>query len=169
MQIQRLAWEAVVQGSYLTVEDLAYKVLNCGVRTIEADLARLREEGIEVPLRGQQMDIGRGISHKAKAAELFIQRCSYTQIQQRIRHSFAAIKRYISDFVAVVVMTAGGHSLVEISFLRQISPALVEEYQRLYDQYNAKEHRQRLAEIIAQFGKGGSRATAEAEKGGSTW
>ena len=169
IQIQRVAWEAVVQGTYLTVEDLAYKVLNCGVRTIEADLARLREEGFEVPLRGQQMDIGRGISHKAKAVELFIQRCSYTQIQQRIRHSFSAIKRYISDFVAVVVMTAAGHSLLEISFLRQISPPLVEEYQRLFDQYNAKEHRQRLAEIIAQFGKGGSRAAPEAEKGGSTW
>ena len=164
VQIRRMAWEAVAQETYLTVEDLAYKILNCGVRTIEADLARLRQEGIEVPLRGQQLDIGRGISHKVKTVQLFIQRYTYSQIQQRIRHSFSAIKRYISDFVAVVVMTVAGRSLFEISFLRQISPPLVKEYQRLYDQYNTEEHRPRLAEIIAQFRDG----APEPEKRGTT-
>jgi hypothetical protein len=165
MQLQRMAWEAVAQDTYLTVEDLAHRILNCGVRTIEADLAHLRRQGIEVPLRGQQLDMGRGISHKAKAVELYIQRYAYSQIQRRIRHSSAAIKRYISDFVAVVVMTAAGRPLFEISFLRQISPALVREYQGLYDRYNCNEHRSRLAEIIAQFRDGASAPAAEAEKG----
>jgi hypothetical protein len=31
----------------------------------------------------------------------------------------------------------------------QISPALVREYQRLYERYNVPEHQERLAEIIA--------------------
>lgn len=151
-----MAWEAVAQETYLTVENLAYKILNCGVRTIEADLARLRQEGIEVPLRGQQLDIGRGISHKVEAVRLYIQRYTYSQIQQRIQHSFAAIKRYIPNFVAVAVMTVAGQPLFEIGFLRQISPALVKEYQRLYDQYNTDEYRPRLAEIISQFRDGAS-------------
>lgn len=48
-QIERMAWEAVAQETYLTVEDLAYRILNCGTRTIEEDLAELRRQGKEIP------------------------------------------------------------------------------------------------------------------------
>jgi hypothetical protein len=165
VQIQRVAWEAVAQETYLTVEDLAYRILNCGIRTIAQDLAWFREQGIEIPLRGQQLDIGRGVSHKVQAVELFIQRQTYTQIRRRINHSYQAIQRYIADFVAVVVMTAQDRPVFEISFLRQISPLLVREYQALYDRYNVPPHRERLAEIVARFSPS---VSAEEEKGGQS-
>lgn len=163
-QIERMAWEAVAQETYLTVEDLAYRILNCGPRTIEADLAALRRQGQEIPLRGQQLDMGRGVSHRVLIVRKFIERKTYTQIHRQNHHSYRAIQRYIEDFVAVAVMTTAGLSIFEISFLRRISPTLVREYQTLYDEYNTDEYRERLAEIIAQFRSGIQ--FPEAEKGG---
>ncbi len=162
-QLTRIAWEAVAQDTYLTLEDLAYRILNCGVRTLEEDLAYLRTHGQTVPLRGQQLDIGRGESHKVLAVRLFLERQSYTQIQRRINHTPRAIQRYLSDFVAVTSLLARGQSTFEISFLRQISPGLVREYQSLYTEYNTPAHRARLAEIIAQFRP----TAADGEKKGS--
>ncbi|HSH78721.1 MAG TPA: DUF1670 domain-containing protein [Herpetosiphonaceae bacterium] len=165
-QLMRMAWEAVAQETYLTVEDLAYRILNCGTRTIEDDLAALRRQGQEVPLRGQQVDIGRGLSHKGQAVRLFLERKTYAEIQRRIHHSHAAIQRYLEDFVAVARMTTAGQTIFEISFLRQISPALVRQYQTLYDTYNTDAERVRLAEVVALFHP--PVHVAEGEKGGPT-
>jgi hypothetical protein len=151
VQLTRMAWEAVAQETYLTIEDVAYRILNCGVRTLEEDVAYLRSEGKELPLRGQQLDIGRGETHKIVAVRLFLERYTYTQIQRRINHSPQAIQRYITDFVAVASMTVARQTVFEISFLRQISPGLVREYQALYTEYNTEAHRERLAEVIALF------------------
>lgn len=151
-QLERISWEAVAQDSLLTVEDLAYRILNCGVRTIEEDLAYFQAQERPLPLRGQQMDIGRTVSHKVIAVRLFLERQTYAQIERHIHHSVVAIQRYISDFVAVSRMTLAGQSLFEISFVRQLSPALVREYQALYAQYNTAEHRERLAEVLGQLG-----------------
>jgi hypothetical protein len=164
-QIERMAWEAVAQGTYLTVEDLAYRTLNCGTRTIEDDLAELRRQGTEVPLRGQQLDIGRGVSHKVSIVHKLIRRKTYTDIQREAHHSHRAIQRYLEDFVAVAVMTTAGLSVFEISFLRRISPTLVHEYQALYDKYNTDAYRERLAELIAQYRS--AVPLSEAEKGGA--
>jgi hypothetical protein len=165
VQVERMAWEAVAQETYLTVEDLAYRILNCGPRTIEEDLAYFRRQDKEIPLRGQQLDMGRGVTHKVQAVRLFMERKTFTQIQRRINHSYRAIQRYIEDFVAVAVMTTAGQTAFEISFLRRISPALVREYQALYDTYNTDAYRERLAEAIAQFRPGGQ--ASEIEKGGA--
>jgi len=59
-QLLRMATEALEQGALLTAEDFAYRIFNCGKRTISRDLAALREAGEVVPLRSQQKDVGRG-------------------------------------------------------------------------------------------------------------
>ena len=41
-RIQRMAHEAFQQGGLLTVEDLAYRLLNCGPRTLSRDLSALK-------------------------------------------------------------------------------------------------------------------------------
>ena len=163
-QLTRIAWEAVAQETFLTIEDVAYRILNCGVRTLEEDLAYLRTHDKVIPLRGQQLDIGRGETHKVLAVRLFLERRTYTQIHRRINHSPRAIQRYITDFVAVASMTAAEQTVFEISFLRQISPGLVREYQALYTEYNTDAHRERLAEVIAQF-RAPVQLTATGKKG----
>lgn len=71
-RILRLCTEAREQGALLSYEDLAFKLLNCGTRTIVRDVAVLRAEGIVVPSRGQQQDIGPGQTHRVQAVEWFL-------------------------------------------------------------------------------------------------
>ncbi len=148
-QIERMAHEALDQGALLTAEDFAFRIFNCGLRTISRDLKALKERDVVVPLRSQQKDVGRALTHRVQAVELYLKRHTFTQIRRRIYHSLPAIANYVITFALVVVHTRNGHPVDEIAFLMQISPALVREYQRLYERYDVPEHRERIDEIIA--------------------
>lgn len=150
-RLLRIATEAKEQGVLLTAEDFAYQIFNCGMRTITRDLVYLRSQGITVPLRSQQKDIGPALTHRVQAVQRYIQRKSYTQIAREIAHSVAAVKNYINNFVRVMVLTQQKHSATEIAFVLQISKALVKDYQALYEKYQTAEYQDRLDEIIAQF------------------
>jgi len=151
VQLKRITEEAKNQGVLLTAEDLSYKIFNCGYRTICRDLKYFRSKGITIPVRSQQKDIGRAITHRVKAVELYIQRKLLTQIAQEMSHSLNAIKNYINKFARVVSLTREGHSVSEIAFIVQISPNLVRKYQGLYEKFNTPEYSERIEEIIAQF------------------
>ncbi len=109
-QLVRIAWEAVAQETFLTIEDVAYRILNCGVRTLEEDVAYFRTHGREIPLRGQQLDIGRGETHKILAVRLFLGRRTYTQIQRRINHSPRAIHVIFRVILGHLFSPIEGHS-----------------------------------------------------------
>lgn len=147
-QIERMAHEALDQGALLTAEDLAFRIFNCGLRTISRDLKALADQGLVVPLRSQQKDAGRALTHRMQIVELYLKRYTFTQIRQRLRHSLLSIANYVVSFALVVAHTRAGHSVDEIAFLMQISPALVGQYQSLYQRYNLPEYQQRLDEII---------------------
>jgi hypothetical protein len=148
-QMVRMAQEALDQGALLTAEDFAFRVFNCGLRTISRDLKALVEEGIVVPLRSQQKDAGRAMTHRVQAVELYLKRCTFTQIRQRIHHALSSIANYVVTFAVVVAHTRDGHSVDEIAFLMQISPTLVRAYQELYERYDIPEYRPRIDELIA--------------------
>ena len=124
-QIVRMAQEALDQGALLTAEDFAFRIFNCGLRTISRDLQALAEEDITVPLRSQQRDIGRAITHRVQAVELYLKRYTFTQISQRIRHSLSSSANYVVTFILVVAHTRDSHSVDNIAFLMQISPSLM--------------------------------------------
>lgn len=153
-QLVRMAEEAMSQEALLTAEDFAYRIFNCGMRTISRDLKALREEGVSVPLRSQQKDMGRALSHRVEAVELYLERKTYSQIRQRIHHSYESIKNYITTFAAVAAMTRQGMTVREIAFLPQISPALVGDYQGLLTRYDTPEYRDRIEEIVARVARG---------------
>jgi hypothetical protein len=173
-QMVRMAHEALDQGALLTAEDFAFRIFNCGLRTISRDLRALAAQGIVVPLRSQQKDVGRALSHRVQAVELYLKRHTFTQIRQRIYHSLPAIANYVVTFTVVVAHTRDGHSVDEIAFLMQISPALVRQYQALYERYNTPEYQERIQEIIATVKGRGFRPSqlennaepSRAEKGG---
>ncbi len=148
-QIQRMAQEALDQGALLTVEDFAFRIFNCGLRTISRDLQALSKQGTIVPLRSQQKDAGRALTHRVQAVELYLKRYTFTQIQKRIYHSLQSIANYVTSFTIVVAHTRDGHTVDEIAFLMQVSPSLVGAYQELYKQYNTPEYEERLNEIVA--------------------
>jgi hypothetical protein len=173
-QLVRMAHEALDQGALLTAEDFAFRIFNCGLRTISRDLKALAAQGIVVPLRSQQKDVGRALSHRVQAVDLYLKRYTFTQIRQRIHHSLPAIANYVVTFTVVMAHTRDGHSVDEIAFLMQISPALVRQYQVLYEKYNTPQYQERFNEIIATVKARGFRPSqlecdaepSKAEKGG---
>jgi hypothetical protein len=150
-KVQRMAAEALAQGTYLTVEDLANTIFNCGERTLEQDLCRLRAKGIQVPLRGQQADIGRSVSHKVQTIQLALQRKRPTEIAHRLHHSLEAIERYLADFAAIAPLLSEGWPVETISFVRRVSLGLVREYAVLYRDVETSAQRQALAALIRQW------------------
>ena len=148
-QIERLANEALDQGALLTGEDLAFRIFNCGLRTISRDLKTLAENGVVVPLRSQQKDAGRALTHRVQVVEMYLKRHTFTQIRQRMRHSLLSIANYVITFALVVAHTRDGHTVNEIAFLMQISVGLVGQYQELYERYNIPEYQERIEEMIA--------------------
>lgn len=149
-RLARITHEAWDQGVTLTQEDIAFRHLNCGVRTVRRDLKALATRGVIVPTRGQQKDIGPGVSHKVEAVRLYIERRTYTEIERTMKHSLTAIKRYILTFSRVAYLTERGYSTKEIAFLVQTSERLTIEYQALYQQYRDNQaYKDRLDEILA--------------------
>ena len=120
-----MANEALDQGALLTGEDLAFRIFNCGLRTISRDLKALVQKGVVVPLRSQQKDAGRALTHRVQVVEMYLKRHTFTQIRQRMRHSLL----YVITFALVVAHTRDGHTIDEIAFLMQISAGLVRQYQ----------------------------------------
>lgn len=153
----RIAREALAQDACLTVEDVANRILNCGERTLERDLDMLRKRGEVVPLRGQQVDIGRTISHKVQAVRLALQRQRPHDIARRLHHDIRAVERYLADFAAITTLLADGWAVETISFVRRVSLALVCEYQQLYQEANQPTQREALADLIRQWGPQGEK------------
>jgi len=150
-KLLRIATEAWEQGILLSQEDLAYNILHCSQRTIARDIKHFREKNIVVPTRGQQLDIGPGLSHKVMAVERLIQGQSEVEIARRIFHSLSAIERYTVTFVRVALLTQKGFGIEDIAFVVQISTRLVEQYQNLYKTYRTVlKHNQRFQILFEQ-------------------
>jgi hypothetical protein len=130
-KIQRLTREAQEQGALLTQEDLV-RLLCSSRSTIKRDVARLRGEGIDVPTRGQVKDIGKGLSHKGRIVEDWLTGYTFSEIQQRRRHSLHAIERYCTDFQRVVRLHVRGLRVSEIRLGTGMSERLIGEYLALY-------------------------------------
>ena len=95
-RILRLCCEAREQSGLLSYEDLAYRLLNCGVRTIVRDVERLRREDLVVPTRGQQQDIGPGQTHRVQAVRLFLEGHEPMEVARRLYHALSSIENYLT-------------------------------------------------------------------------
>ena len=153
----RIAAEALAQDAYLTVEDVANQILNCGERTLEHDLQVLRQAGQVIPLRGQQADIGRTLSHKLQVVQLALRRLPPSEIARRVQHDLHSVERYLSDFAAIAALLAEDWPLETISFVRRVSLALVREYQTLYQQACQSDGRAALADLLRAWGSAGEK------------
>jgi len=150
-RILRVTAEAREQGGLLSYEDLAFRLFNCGVRTIVRDVQAIRRRELDVPTRGQQQDIGPGQTHRVQAVRLYIQGLEPNEIARRLYHTLASIENYITTFARVVILVGRSYSDDEIAFVIRRSSPLVAAYRRLYDEYQAKPSAQRrLKEILAR-------------------
>ena len=150
-RILRLTAEARDQGGLLSYEDLAFRLFNCGVRTIVRDVQALRKRGIEVPSRGQQRDIGPGQTHRVQAVRLYLQGLETNEIARRLYHALSSIENYITTFARIVILINRGYADDEIAFVIRRSGPLVAAYRKLHDEFRDKPAAQRrLQEILAR-------------------
>jgi len=167
-RLLRITTQALEQNVVFTREDIAYRILNCGVCTVTRDVKYFQKLGIHVPLRGWQKDIGPVLTHKVQIVEWFIKRMQPSQITKRTYHSLEAVERYILHFAKVSYLSfhyRRSISLPEIAFLIGISERLVCEYRNLYQKYNNRYYQERLREIVSLTQE--SSLSLKDKKGGS--
>lgn len=132
-QIQRMSDEARLQGALLTQEDLA-EILDTDVRTIRRDMQELREQGLLVPTRGQQKDIGPGVTHRVRTLQLFLEGKERTEIAQQLKHSLTAIERYIDTFCRVVYCQRKFRNNLQTALVVGISVSAANTYLEVHTQ-----------------------------------
>lgn len=152
-RICRICSEAYNQDGLLTVEDIAYRVFNVGERTIVRDLALIRKEGENPPLRSTVKDIGRTVSHKAVLIKNWLKGDELSDLNRKYNHSFSAIESYINTFKRVVFLNHEGYTVERIAYIQKISDTLVATYLDLWEQYKDKAMPHRIKEITDIIGE----------------
>src|SRR5262245_61209535 len=142
-RLLRMTAEARDQGGLLSYEDLAYRLLNCGLRTIVRDVQILRQRDIEVPARGQQQDIGPGQTHRVQAVRLYLQGLEANEIARRLYHTLSAIENYVTTFARVAILVDRGYVDDEVAFVIRRSSVLVAAYRQLYRTFQSQRAAQR--------------------------
>ncbi len=150
MKLLRIATEAHEQGIDLTQEDLAYRVLNCGLKTIKRDIAYFRKQGLFLPTRGQQKDIGPVLTHQVEAVRMAIEGKSSWEIAKRILHPPRAIDRYLSTFARAVALADSETDLRTAAASLGLSERLFQDFVSLRGRYAGTEHAARMGEILAK-------------------
>jgi hypothetical protein len=151
-RILRLCTEAREQNGLLSYEDLAFRLLNCGLRTIVRDVEALRKRDLIVPTRGQQQDIGPGQTHRVQAVRLFLEGLEPAEIARRLYHSLASIENYVTTFARVTLLAQHGYADDEIAFIIRRSSTLIAAYRQLHRKFARKPtSRARLKEILSRI------------------
>lgn len=146
-QILRMSCQAKDQQALLTQEDLA-EILGSDVRTIRRDIHELNQQQICVPTRGQQKDIGPGVTHRVKAVLLFLQDKEPLEIARSIKHSLTAVERYIDTFCRVVYCQRKFRNTFKTAMVVGVSTATVNTYLDLHGEAcEDPAYRERISEI----------------------
>jgi len=146
-KIMRVTEEAREQGGLLTQEDLA-ALLDSDVRTIRRDIRQLREDGVVVATRGQQKDIGPGVSHRGLAIRHWLEGKEPVEVAQAINHSIGAVESYLEKFKRVAYLRARSFDDFQIALTVGMSVAAVRTFVEIYhESKNRSFFRSRLAEI----------------------
>ena len=146
-KLMRLTEEAREQGGLLTQEDLA-QLLDSDVRTIRRDVVALRGQGIVVATRGQQKDIGPGVSHRGLAIRHWLEGKEPVEVARAINHSIAAVENYLEKFKRVAYLRGKHFDDYQIALTIGISVAAVKTFVAIYHEFEHKSFfASRLAEI----------------------
>ncbi len=147
-RITRICAEAYHQGGVLTVEDLAYKILNVGERTLVRDLKEIRDAGMNPPLRSTMKDMGRTISHKGLIVQKWLKGDELSDLQRKYNHSLSAIENYINIFKRIIFLSHEGKKDEQIAYILKVSEPLVATYLSIWQKYGKTALKHRKKEIL---------------------
>jgi biotin operon repressor len=147
LRVQRLVYEALLQGGVLSQEDLA-TLLGISRKSVQRIFADFREQGQSLPSRGEIEDIGRGVSHKIPVIRRYVQDMSLSRISLELhRHGIASMLRYLRHFALVMVLEDQGLTPAQMRSVVGISSGLIEQYRALYAELNAPSYARTLARL----------------------
>lgn len=149
-RLVRIVEEARAQGGLLTQEDLS-EILMCDPRTIRRDIQQIKRRGFALPTRGQQQDIGPGVSHRTLAVEKWLAGQEPVEIARLIRHSVASVEGYLEKFKRVAWLSGEkDFNAFEIALTVGMSVVSVHTYLELCAQYrDTPQLAQRMQDIQA--------------------
>ncbi len=113
-RLVRVCHEALQQGGLLTLEDLAYRLFNCGQRTL---------------------------SHRRLIVEQWLEGKEYSDIARATCHSVASVQNYVEKFKRVALLAQHKLDLETLAFLAHLSKPLAQDYLRLLRKGQATQHR----------------------------
>jgi hypothetical protein len=140
-RLVRVCHEALQQGGLLTLEDLAYRLFNCGQRTLCRDLQALRKEQVQLPLRSTIKDMGRTLSHRRLVVEQWLDGKEYSEIARATCHSVASVQSYVEKFKRVALLAQQRLDPETLAFLARLSKPLTEQYLQLLRHKRPAQHR----------------------------
>jgi AraC-like DNA-binding protein len=147
LRVQRLVYEALLQGGVLSQEDLA-TLLGISRKSVQRIFADFREQGQSLPSRGEIEDIGRGVSHKIPVIRRYVQDMSLSRISLELhRHGIASMVRYLRHFALVMVLEDQGLTPAQMRSVVGISSGLIEQYRALYAELNIPAYARTLARL----------------------
>jgi len=152
-RIRRICIEAYNQGGLLTVEDIAYRLLNVGERTVVRDLKAMRDRGDNPPLRSTIKDMGRTISHKTLLITNWLKCDELSDLHRKYNHSFSAIENYVNTFKRVVFLYHEGKPIEQIAYVLKISTSLANSYLALWKNCSEKALPHRKEEVLELIGR----------------
>ena len=146
----RLCDEAIEQGGVLTQEDLAI-LHDTSLSTIKRDDSYLMKQGISLLTRGMVEDIGRGVSHKTKAVELYLKNYSLSETARKMGHAPSSVNRYLESFTVVTFLHKESYPLLTIRKITKLSERLIKEYITLIERAESEGYTDRINQLLEQF------------------
>lgn len=136
IRLERLTKSAKEQGGLLSEAELA-TILNYSMSTISKRINTYQERNNEVlPLRGNVLDMGRGVTHKKMIIQLYEEGVSPPVISKRTYHSLEAVDRYVKDYERVKFLSEKGLSKGEIKRSIDRGKTVISEYIKLLNKYH---------------------------------
>lgn len=136
-KILRYTTQAKHGGGYLTYADLVHLL---GIHS-EAISRLVRYNPMAtVSLRGAECDIGRGVTHRKKIIQLYLEMHTETEIVARTRYNYEAIENYIKEFATVLVLAERGLTAPLIRRVTGRSVKLINIYLDLIREYSGPEY-----------------------------
>lgn len=146
-RVQRIVYEAALQGGGLSQEDVAL-ILGIAPRTVKRIFAAWRAQGRRLPSRGEVQDMGRGVSHKVPVIRQYVQDVRLSQIARGLGdHGITSMARYLRHFALVMLLVDRGFSDGQMQSLVGISAGLIGEYRALYAELNQPAYAPTLARL----------------------
>ncbi|KIC71952.1 hypothetical protein DB42_DU00010 [Neochlamydia sp. EPS4] len=139
--VARMCKQAFDQEGCLTHAELAI-LLKISPQSVGKYIKEWELENREVlPRRGSIHDIGPTLTHKTMIIEkLFIEQKTVQQVSRETKHSLPAIQRYISTFKQILLCKQKGMSTEEAAFSVGRTSRLVNEYEKIIEQYKEKNY-----------------------------